>query len=242
MIRVMKRSGDEYKADYFSRHELRKWLSQHTQKDGEVVGDLVVFGEVAIKSDEDGYQWTMSDFTLDRDMERIDPAGWDLKSFKDNPIVLWSHDTSIPAIGRMDNVRRADGAIVGKVLFDDDDPFAAMIHGKVKKGILTKGSVGFKPTKIEWIEDEKDLTKLIYRKQELYEFSIVNVPSNVNASRRGVDIPEEIEETMYEESAGDCRETSGDPDRDTSDLKYLFDESDEKTTLEDIIHGYQDQR
>ena len=67
--------------------------------------------------------------------------------------------------------------------FDDKetDEFAWMIGQKVKKGIINAGSIGFKPTTVEFVEEPKDSTRLIHRKWELMEFSICNVPANTNA-------------------------------------------------------------
>jgi hypothetical protein len=69
------------------------------------------------------------------------------------------------------------------VVFDskENDPFAAMVGEKVKAGIISSGSIGFKPNAVEFVEDSKDPTRLIHRKWELLEFSICNVPSNFNA-------------------------------------------------------------
>jgi len=50
----------------------------------------------------------------------------------------------------------------------------------VKAGVIRAGSVGFRVLEIEIPskEDSKDGTSLIFRKQELLEFSICNVPAN----------------------------------------------------------------
>jgi len=139
----------------------------------------------------------MSDFSVDRDLERMDPAGWDLKNFKKNPIVLWSHDYMRPAIGKVESPRVKDGELVGRVRFSSKevDPFAAMIEGKVREDIIRTGSVGFLSRKIEILDDPDKPETLIHRKQELYEFSIVNIPSNVNATASRSANPEEGKET-----------------------------------------------
>jgi phage head maturation protease len=50
----------------------------------------------------------------------------------------------------------------------------------VKAGVIRAGSVGFRVIEIEIPDKEtaKDGTTLIFRKQELLEFSICNVPAN----------------------------------------------------------------
>ena len=171
--------------------ELEAWFRENT-KDGAVTSEITMFADAQFKAvEEDGVQWVLSDMSLDRDMERIDPTGADFRNYKKNPVVLWAHDYTRPAIGKLQNPKVKDGVVVGKVVFDskDNDPFAYMIGQKVKAGIISSGSVGFKPTNVEFVEDSKDPTRLIHRKWELLEFSVCNVPANFNAlAQREADV------------------------------------------------------
>jgi HK97 family phage prohead protease len=178
--------------------ELTKWFEDHT-KDGIVCDDIILFTDAVFKSGEE-ISWIMSDMSLDRDSERVDPAGADMKNYKKNPVVLWAHDSHTPAIGKVINPRVKDGQLIGKVQFDskENDPFAGMIEGKVKAGIIQAGSIGFKPNSVEFIEESKDPTRLIHRKWELLEFSICNVPANSNAMAQNM---EETPEVKTEEKA-----------------------------------------
>jgi HK97 family phage prohead protease len=126
--------------------------------------------------------WTLSTFDLDRMGERIDPLGWDFKQYVKNPVVEWSHRYDIPAIGKIDGLTIDDSGLHGLIIFNDKsyDPFAWSIEQRIKAGVLRAGSVGFRVLEIE-IPDKKtaeDGTYLIFRKQELLEFSICNVPAN----------------------------------------------------------------
>ena len=186
------------------------WLKANTDKDGNVADGIVLYGDVLLKvpketQEDELFEWTMSDYTLDRDMERIDPAGWDLKNYKKNPVVLWGHNPNIPAIGVAQDtiVDKDKGILVGRIKFSSKevDPFAWMIKEKIREGILRTGSVGFRPMKVEIVDhsdDDKgaktrDETRLIHRKQELYEFSVVNIPANPSASvRREVELDSPI--------------------------------------------------
>jgi len=129
-----------------------------------------------------GFLWTLSTFDLDRFCERIDPQGWDFKRFMDNPVVEWAHRFDIPAIGKIEGLAVDDKGLHGFVFFNDKsyDPFGWSIGQRVKAGVIRAGSVGFRPVEIEIPskEDSKDGTSLIFRKQELLEFSICNVPAN----------------------------------------------------------------
>ncbi|MCL2252576.1 MAG: HK97 family phage prohead protease [Treponema sp.] len=129
-----------------------------------------------------GYSWTLSTFDLDRYDERIDPQGWDFKRYMENPVVEWSHRYDIPAIGKIESLTIDDKGLHGVVFFNskDFDPFGWSIGERVKAGVIHAGSVGFRVLEIE-IPDKKtqeDGTYLIFRKQELLEFSICNVPAN----------------------------------------------------------------
>jgi HK97 family phage prohead protease len=129
-----------------------------------------------------GLPWTLSTFDLDRFGERIDPAGWDYKRYRDNPVVEWAHRYDIPAIGRIESLTADDTGLHGVVVFNgkDYDPFGWGIGERVKAGVIRAGSVGFRVMEIEIPskENSTDGTTLIFRKQELLEFSICNVPAN----------------------------------------------------------------
>jgi HK97 family phage prohead protease len=134
--------------------------------------------------------WTFSTFDLDRFNERIDPAGWDYARYLKNPVVEWAHRYDIPAIGRTDGLTADEKGLHGLVILNDRDydPFGWAIGERVKAGVIRAGSVGFRVIEIEIPDKEtaKDGTALIFRKQELLEFSICNVPANPFALTKGL--------------------------------------------------------
>ena len=138
-----------------------------------------------------GFPWTLSTFDLDRFSERIDPAGWDIRFYLENPVVEWSHRYDIPAIGKIETLHADDKGLHGVVVFNDKefDPFGWSIGQRVKAGVIRAGSVGFRPIEIEIPskEDGKDGTTLIFRHQELVEFSICNVPANPYALAKAIE-------------------------------------------------------
>lgn len=161
--------------------ECVKWFKDHTDKDGNVEDEVLIFKDVKLGFETDkSIGWTLSDESIDRDKERFDTSGWNLKEFKKNPVLQWSHDSTIPAIGKVINPKIKEERLVGKIEFDATDAFAQKIERKVRAGYISAGSVGFFPTQVELPDDDKGLD-LIYRKQELREFSICNVPANPNA-------------------------------------------------------------
>jgi HK97 family phage prohead protease len=152
-----------------------------------VVGNVELIASVPFRLTDDvetgqGFPWILSTFDLDRFGERIDPQGWDFKRYMNNPIVEWAHRYDIPAIGKIEGLAVDGDGLHGLVYFNDKayDPFGWSIGQRVKAGVIRAGSVGFKPIEIEIPskEESKDGTSLIFRKQELLEFSICNVPAN----------------------------------------------------------------
>ena len=155
----------------------------------------------------DGIAWTLSTFDLDRFDERIDPMGWDFKRYVQNPVVEWAHRYDIPAIGKIEGLTIDDEGLHGLVFFNDKefDAFGWSIGQRVKAGVIRAGSVGFRVIEIE-IPDKataQDGTSLIFRKQELLEFSICNVPANPFALARE---KRKEKKEKSEEGTDDCNE------------------------------------
>ena len=152
-----------------------------------IAGDVELIASVPFQLTKEtegvqGFPWTLTTYDLDRYGERIDPAGWDFSQYCKNPIVEWAHCYSIPAIGKIEGLTVDEKGLHGVIVFNDKDydPFGWGIGERVKAGVIRAGSVGFRALEIEIpsVADSKDGTTLIFRKQELLEFSICNVPAN----------------------------------------------------------------
>lgn len=118
---------------------------------------------------------------IDRQGDTIDQKGWDLKAFNENPVMLWAHDHSIPAIGTAEGMRvsKAGGEarLVFTPKFHEATEFAKAIKflyegDEENPPVLNSFSVGFRPIDM----DGNKITK-----QELFEVSAVNVPANPEA-------------------------------------------------------------
>lgn len=138
-------------------------------------------GLVKKAGDEEGIlqQAVASSNVVDRKGEVVDQDGIDLKNFKKNPVLLWSHNASLsenrPPIGKVlktwfEGARKKK--LMFSVQFDMEDDFARLIYNKYKKGYLKAFSIGFIP-----IEREDET----YIKSELLEISAVPVPANPEA-------------------------------------------------------------
>lgn len=130
-------------------------------------------------------RFVFSSARVDRHGEIIDQKGWILTNYMMNPVVLWAHDQSLYPIGRAANLSLDTGNLEGDVVFAyKENPEAAIAFELAASGFLSAGSVGFENKK--WMYDEqKDLLTLL--ENELYEFSIVNVPANPDALSKAVD-------------------------------------------------------
>lgn len=128
---------------------------------------------------EEVFSWVLSTENKDRDGEIVKQDGWETENYMKNPVVLWAHDYAKPAIGRCINVGIVNGTLFGQVVFNSKevDPFAWGIKERVKNGSIKGGSVGFRVLDAD-IEMINGNDVLCFKKMELLEFSICNVPAN----------------------------------------------------------------
>lgn len=141
--------------------------------------------------------YLVSDETVDRMGDIIKVKGWDIASYKKNPVVLWAHDgKAVPPIGKAVNVRRRYGParLTADIEFAPREAFefADTIYQLASRGYIRATSVGFMPTATEEV-DEKKREKLglgpygqLYTGAELMEISVVAVPANPSALQDGV--------------------------------------------------------
>jgi HK97 family phage major capsid protein/HK97 family phage prohead protease len=134
----------------------------------------------------DRREFVLSDGSIDRMGDMIEPDGWDLSSFKPggkfNPIALFNHKAD-QVVGSWANVKVSDGKLVGK--FVPAEPGTSELADSVRKlidqDILRATSVGFEPIESEPLDKDKPYAGQRFIKQALLECSIVSVPANPNA-------------------------------------------------------------
>lgn len=154
-----------------------------------------------VASNGDGLEFVLSDDTVDRYGDIVDPTGWDLKWFKKNPIALFGHSSSFP-IGTWDNIRVEAGKLMATLQFAAAGTSARIdeLRSLVEQGILRAVSVGFRPLEYDQIKGGG----LRYTKQELLETSLVSVPANPAALQvaRSLHISDETLVLAFGEQAG----------------------------------------
>jgi len=137
----------------------------------------------ASQSADDPLEFVLSDDSTDRMGDTIQPSGWDLTAFRQNPIALWAHASSRP-IGTWADVRVAGKKLLGKLKFATEGTSTLIdeLRSLVEQRVLRTVSVGFTPLEAEPIRDiDGRMTGWNFIKQELLEVSLVAVPANPNA-------------------------------------------------------------
>ena len=112
---------------------------------------------------------------VDRGNDLIQPAGWDLKNFQSNGIILFNHDRDNP-VGRAIKVEKnEEGLFVKAKMSDSDHPEISRVRDLVKDGVLKAFSVGFNPKQTNEEKINGKTVNMIIE-AELLEISIVSLP------------------------------------------------------------------
>jgi HK97 family phage prohead protease len=147
-----------------------------------VRGGLAVTVE-RVAGDRPILRFVASDETLDRYGEVVRLAGWDLTRYRQNPVVVDTHDYSSVSkiLGRSVAVEITEGKLVNEVEFALDNPLGVLAWRMAKEGFIKSESVGFIPKAWE-NGDGKTQPRRTYTQQELVEISLVAVPANPAAT------------------------------------------------------------
>lgn len=127
-------------------------------------------------------RFVFSDGSVDLAGDTIEPDGWDLSGFKDNPVALFSHMSWEPPIGKALNVAVVGTKLMGDIQFAEADvyPFADTIYRLIQGKYLRAVSVGFVPLEWNYVNDA-DRYGIDFLRQRLLEISVCSIPCNPNA-------------------------------------------------------------
>ena len=188
---------------------------------------------------------------VDRDGDKILVSGLTTKNFKANPVMLFSHQRDIPAIGLWKNVKKTniDGvpAITMQPEFtkSENHKLARIVNDLVDEGIMKSVSISIRPNweKIEY-KDAKGKTKAhrIINEGDVHEVSWVNVGGNEQAMRKALSDDDynyitkmgEVEEESVE--ALDLEKIITEKDNRIAELELLVKESEVEDEIEDDIY------
>jgi HK97 family phage prohead protease/HK97 family phage major capsid protein len=123
--------------------------------------------------------YVLSDATLDRYGDIIEPAGWQLEWFRKNPIALFNHSAMQP-IGTWRDIRVEDGRLIAELEPAERGTSQRVdeILSLIEQDILRATSVGFRSIQSEPIDPKHPYNGTRYTEQELLETSVVSVPAN----------------------------------------------------------------
>jgi HK97 family phage prohead protease len=187
----------------------QKFVDQRLFRELAAAGDTAGVGVEhparVLRTGEEGsrtVRFCLSDSSVDRMGDTIRAAGWHLAPYKANPVVLWSHMSSAPPIGRMVNVWISGDRLLGDVRFPDavTYEFGDQVFRLIKAGYINAGSVGFWPLKFSFSDDEDRPWGVDYHEQELLEFSITPVPANQNAYAAQFTATSDVDPTVFRRS------------------------------------------
>lgn len=190
------------------------------RKEGEAGRFERSIGIKSVNVEERSIVHVITDSTIDRSMEIVDPNGVDKRNYEKNPVVLFGHHyravgDQIPIVGRAAWVKHEGESLIAKTIFSDATQLARDAWALAQAGLMPATSIGFIPTGIELaaLEDVKDLNPanrsdydqkaqvFIFRKWELLEYSLVPIPANPNAVERRA-LSEALELTESDEVRG----------------------------------------
>lgn len=151
------------------------WEKLKEDHKGLRIGVLTEFEEKKVEDDKPKrYGVMLSTDSEDRHGDIVE-QNWSLKNFKNNPVVLDSHNYNsiFHILGTMPKIGKKDGNLRGEIEFNTVSFEGFMAEKMVEKGFVSAGSVGFIPLEFD---DKGNITK-----SELLEFSLVSVPANPEA-------------------------------------------------------------
>lgn len=177
-------------------------VSVKTAQDAVNYRAFVPDGYKAEQLDERRFKFAFSNEKPDQAGDILKASGWDLKTFKTNPVLLWSHDGNArPPVGTVPKVMKGvpvAGApgLAGEILMADQgiDPFVDGLTAFVATGVVRATSVGFKFLETKAIKSPEERMRLglgpfgvFSLKQRLFEISLVSIGMNSDALARECD-------------------------------------------------------
>jgi HK97 family phage major capsid protein/HK97 family phage prohead protease len=152
---------------------------------------------------DDPREYVMSDGSVDRMGDVIEPGGWQLDEIKTPPPALFNHDRMVQ-IGNWHDLRIDKGRLLGRIKWlETDYPIVRYVRQLVEQGFLRTVSVGFQPEMSEPLDPKHPQRGQRFKRQQLLECSIVTVPANPNAIAisRQLQIPHDIESALFRKPA-----------------------------------------
>jgi HK97 family phage prohead protease len=132
------------------------------------------------------YTFAISSGNVDRMGDVINQNGIELANYKNNPIVLWGHDSGQLPVGRATSIYVMNNRLQATMQFGSGR-FAKGVEEAVRNGTVNATSIGFAPLSWDFSRDRKG--GIDFHSVELLEFSIVPVPANADCLLLGMADP-----------------------------------------------------
>ena len=144
-------------------------------------------GTVSLQKDlgADTYEAVITTADVDRQGEVVLPIGMQADKYMTNPVVLWAHDYTAPPVARAISLRVTPNGVTSQFVFPPRGQSAKAdeIHDLWAGGFINTVSIGF--IALAWDESASVPTISSW---ELLEYSLVPVPANAMALRRGLEL------------------------------------------------------
>lgn len=187
-----------------------------------------------------------SDGSRDSAHTVLNQDGWKLDRFNKNPVIGYNHDIyggwSGSDVDKVIGKGRAyveDGKLMVDITFEPKEinELAEKVYQKILFGSLNAVSVGFLPVgKGAWGKGDEAVGEAnetyYYAGQELLEISVVNIPANSNATRKGED-PEQVELEELRKEAQPEQPEDPKPTPEEEEAKRKAEEEAAKRALQD---------
>lgn len=131
---------------------------------------------------------------------RVLTDGIDVSDFEKNPVLMLNHDTYNLPIGKIENLRKEGGKLIGTPVFDEGDERAMSVKRKLEGGFLNASSIHFSTieTSINKLHLLKGQTRPTVTKSSLVEISIATIPGNAGAVKLNLDEGESLDTILPE--------------------------------------------
>ena len=111
----------------------------------------------------------------DRAGDLVVARGWELESYRRNPVVLWAHQHRLPPIARSVEIAVEGDSLMATIEFAAT-PFAQEIKHLYLTGFMNGVSVGFRALEVESRKAANGRRGTVFKRQELLEISAAPVP------------------------------------------------------------------
>ena len=132
--------------------DLKDHPARFMSEDGGVgLRKLVTIAQKMVDLERRTVRAIVSTATKDRDGDIVEPDGWMLERYRQNPVVLWAHDSGAPPVAKATEIATGDGALRAVAQFTtmEENPRGDMALRLYAGGYLSAFSAGFMPKRTE---------------------------------------------------------------------------------------------